>query len=110
MPKRNSPAAGRATRAGDRVPADEARFDNTVAVLRLAATRRLQRQRQIERIYALGSRIIFELIDEIDRHHGLGNDIDQRLMRYARLDPLILATVGGDRFPNMPLRILASGL
>jgi hypothetical protein len=29
---------------------------------------------------------MFELVDEIARHHGLGDDLDRRLERYAGLD------------------------
>ena len=82
----------------------DARNDSTE--LRIAAIRRLRRRRQIERIYALGVRAVFEVIDEIDRRHGLGDDLDRRLARYARLDPMVLSTVGGDRFANMPFRAL----
>ena len=98
MPERESPAAGCAARAGDRVCADEAPP--------LAALRRLRRRQQVEHIYALGSRVIFELIDEIDRHHGLRDDINQRLARYAKLDPGIVAVVGADKFPPLPVRLL----
>jgi hypothetical protein len=45
-------------------------------------------------------RVLAELIDEIDRYHGLGAVLDHRLERYARLDPVVLAAVGGDRFPG----------
>jgi hypothetical protein len=66
----------------------------------------LRRRQQVEHIYALGSRVIFELIDEIDRHHGLRDDINQRLARYAKLDPGIVAVVGADKFPPLPVRLL----
>jgi hypothetical protein len=73
------------------------------AALRRAAIRRLRRQRNVERIHRLGPRVTFELIDELDRHHRLGDDLDERLARYARLDPLVLAALGADRFPSPPL-------
>jgi hypothetical protein len=47
---------------------------------------------------------VFELVDELDRHHALGDDLDRRLARYAAVNPQILAAVGGDRFPEAPLR------
>src|SRR5205814_7680640 len=31
-------------------------------------------------------------------HHGLGDDLDRRLQRYARLDAELLHAVGDDRF------------
>jgi hypothetical protein len=70
-----------------------------------AETQRFRRQCLIEAIEHLGSaRVWFELLDEIGRHHGTAADIDQRLVRYAAIDTGILAAVGGDRFPALPLR------
>jgi hypothetical protein len=105
----NSPAAGRAARASDRVHPDEVRLDTTLAALRLAATRHLRRRRHVECIYRLGPRVVFELIDEIDKHHRLGDDLDQRLARYAAIDPLILGAIRGDQFAGTPTRIVGSG-
>jgi hypothetical protein len=49
------------------------------------------------------------LIDELDRAaHGLGDDLDNRLGRNAGLDPVLLAAVGGNRFPARPLRAVGS--
>jgi len=55
-------------------------------------------------VHRLGPRVTFELLGELDRHHGLGEDLDRRLERYAALDPVILRAVGGDHFPPRPLR------
>jgi hypothetical protein len=49
---------------------------------------------------------MFELLDELDRHHDLGDDLDRRLDRYADLDPDILRALGADRFPPAPLRLI----
>ena len=70
------------------------------------AQRRLRRQRHVEQIHRLGARVIFELVDELDRHHGLGDDLDRRLEAFAGLDPDLIAAVGADRFPVAPLRIV----
>jgi hypothetical protein len=70
------------------------------------ALRRLQRQRLVERIHAFGARVVFELVDELDRYHALGDDLDQRLERYAALDPGLLAALGADQFPAAPLRLV----
>ena len=70
------------------------------------AQRRLRRQRHVEQIHRLGARVIFELVDELDRHHGLGDDLDRRLERYAALDHRLLAALGGDRFPASPMRVV----
>jgi hypothetical protein len=68
------------------------------------ALRRLQRQRLVERIHALGARVVFELIDELDRHHGLGDDLDRRLQKYADADRELLRAFGADRFAPLPTR------
>lgn len=101
--------AGRCDRGRCSVCADEAHPDTTLARLQRAATRRLRPQRNVERIYALGPRVVSELLDELDRHHRLGSGLDQRLARYAELDPLILAAIGGDRFAHEPVHVVASG-
>jgi hypothetical protein len=67
---------------------------------------RLRRQRSVQALHRLGARVLFELLDEIARHHGLGEDIDQRLERYAGVDPDLLRAVGGDRFARLPIRIV----
>ena len=70
------------------------------------ALRRIRRQRQVEQICRLGPRVVFELLDEIKQHHGIDDDIDWRLERYAGLDPDVLAVLGGDRFAVSPLRVI----
>ena len=70
------------------------------------ASARLRRQRHVEQVHRLGARVIFELLNELDRVHGLGDDLDRWLERYARLDPDLLAALGADRFPAAPLRIV----
>jgi hypothetical protein len=69
---------------------------------RAQAQRRLRRQRLVEQVHRFGARVIFELLDEIDRHHGLGDDLDRRLARYAGLDADILRALAADRFPPVP--------
>ena len=64
---------------------------------------RLRRQRQVERICCI-PRLVFELLDELDRHHDLGADLDRRLERYSSVDPAILAAVGADAFAPSPIR------
>jgi hypothetical protein len=67
---------------------------------------RLRRLRHVEQIHRLGARVLFELVDELDRHHGLGDDLDRRLQRYAGLDPEVLCALGGDQLPVSPVRIV----
>jgi hypothetical protein len=77
--------------------------------LRQAADRRLRRQRAAERVHQLGARVAFELVDHLARRHpDIAGDIDEQLARFARLDPGILAPLGGDRFPAS-LRVVGSG-
>jgi hypothetical protein len=64
----------------------------------------LRRQRLCTRIHDLGPRVLCELLDEIERYGTAG--LDQRLERYAELDPEVLARVGADRFPPSPIRLI----
>ena len=65
--------------------------------------RRQRRQRMAAAVHALGARVLFELIDEIGRHHDIDADVDRRLGRYAALDRNMLRAVGGDRLPPPPV-------
>ena len=64
----------------------------------------LRRQRQVVALHRLGARATFELLDELDRRHRLGEDLDERLARYAAIEPSVLRAIGGDRFPPNPTR------
>jgi hypothetical protein len=66
---------------------------------------RLRRQRQVERICRI-PRLVFELIEQLDRDHDLGSDLDRQLERFSGLDLEIVRAVGGDRFPPIPLRLV----
>jgi hypothetical protein len=87
-------------------PAARANADRAGIWTRIVPDTRLRRRRQCELIWRLGARVFFELIDELDRRHGLGADLDARLARYARLDPEILAAIGANQFPPAPLHIV----
>jgi hypothetical protein len=79
---------------------------NTISADKSQALARLRRQRHVEQIHRLGARVIFELVDELDRHHGLGDDLDRRPERYAALDDRLVAAVGADRFLASPQRVV----
>jgi hypothetical protein len=98
-----------ATEASDRVYA-KLRLDTTTApnTATRVAIDRLRRQHAVEAVWRLGPRVVFELLDELDRRHGLGDELEERLARYAELDPLILAAVGGDQFAPAPIRMVTS--
>jgi hypothetical protein len=52
-------------------------------------------RRDIERVYELGPRAIFELLSEIGRECLLRVDIQRRVARYARLNPASLKAIEG---------------
>ena len=76
--------------------------------LQAQAQQRLRRQHLARQLHGLGARVLFELVDELDRVHGLGDDLDRRLERYAGADPEVLRALGGDRFPAPPMRLVGS--
>jgi len=76
-----------------------------VSAAQSQALARLRCQRHVERICRV-PRLVFELLDEIGRHHGIEADVADRLERYAALDRRLLAAVGGDRFPTTPVRLV----
>ena len=59
----------------------------------------LRRERQIEHVYRLGVRAVAEMLFEVAE----GGDLDRALEAYERLTPALLAAMGGDRFPPLPL-------
>jgi hypothetical protein len=69
----------------------------------LLELRRQRRQRMAIAVHALGARVVFELLYEIGRHHGIASDIDARLERYAALDRNVLRAVRADGFPPAPV-------
>jgi hypothetical protein len=110
VPRRNGPAAA-ASAAGPGIKDVEQRHPDTTPhsgapAAHAEALRLLRRQRAVRRLHRLGPRVLFELLDEIGRHHGIGPDIDRRITRYAAADPAVLAAVGGDRFPMPTLRLV----
>jgi hypothetical protein len=69
---------------------------------------RLRRQRQAEKLHRLGPRVLYELLEQLDRDHGLGADLDRQLERFAGLNRALLRALGGDRFAPLPLRLVGS--
>jgi hypothetical protein len=97
--------AGRAQGRGkvsfhDALPLNPAASSTQASLLR-----RLRRQRQVGALCRI-SRLMFELLDELDRRYHLGPDLDARLQRYTALDPHILRALGADRFPAVPTRVI----
>ena len=63
----------------------------------------LRLARDVERILALGPRPIIELLIEIGEQRLCRTYLEQRVRRYAEIDPEHLAALGGDSFPRPPL-------
>jgi hypothetical protein len=75
--------------------------------LKRQAQQRLRRQHLARSVHRLGARVLFELLDEIARQHGIAEDVDRRLAAYVdRLSPQMLRATGGDRFPPSPTRVI----
>ena len=60
-------------------------------------------RRHVERVHSLGARAITELLAELGSERSIQNIIDEKVERYAAIDPSALAAVGGDDFPPAPL-------
>jgi hypothetical protein len=72
---------------------------------RAAELRRLQRARYAKRIWALGERIEFELLECLIKNFDLDEDAVARVLdRFAGLDPEVLRALGADRLPPAPIR------
>jgi hypothetical protein len=67
-----------------------------------------RRQREVETICCT-PRLVLELLCELGRHHGIVEDIDRRLARYAALDLDLLRAIDCDRFAASPLWIVVPG-
>ena len=59
--------------------------------------------RDVERVLALGPRPIIELLIEIGEQRLCRTYLEQRVRRYAEIDPEHLEAFGGDTFPLPPL-------
>ena len=62
---------------------------------------RRRRQYLVQQIHELGAGVMFELIDDIGRHPGFGDNLDQLLERYASRDGTVGAVA---RAPARELR------
>ena len=59
---------------------------------------------QVLRLHRLGPRVTAELLAEIGAERGIRTIVDQKLRRYAELEPEALEATGGNRFWPLPLR------
>ncbi len=60
-------------------------------------------KRNVERLHAIGPRVVGELLTEIGEQRSCQTFIGQRLEVYAALDPEIVRALKGDQFPRPPL-------
>ena len=60
-------------------------------------------RRTVERVHGLGPRAVYELLVEIGEQRLCRTYLEQRVRRYAEIDPEHLAVLGGDKFPRPPL-------
>lgn len=76
-----------------------------LAQLRSLELQHLRRTRLVAAIVAKQApRLWLELFSEIGREHGIFEDLDRRLERYAELDAETLRILGVDKLPLLPLR------
>jgi hypothetical protein len=114
MPKHVAYICGalRAQSLGNAAPPDDVerrrppqRAGATLQARRTAELRRLQRQRYAQRIWRLGDRVQFELVEKFIEHFGLDEEVARQILdRFAGLDPEMLRTLGVDKIPHLPLR------
>ena len=61
-------------------------------------------RRRVQQVHRLGDRVFGELLAEIGAERGIQSIIDEKLKKYASLDPEILEAVGAGDFWQPPLR------
>jgi hypothetical protein len=79
---------------------------NNLSERRAQENRRLRRQQYAQRIWPLGDRVLFELVNHIADRFGPEDEVDRLLDRFAGLSPEILRAVGADRLPERPLHLV----
>ena len=65
-------------------------------------------RRNVEHMHSLGARVVGELLAELGAERGIQTIIDQKVGRYAAIDPHQLTASGGDRFARPPLTVVTS--
>ena len=63
----------------------------------------LRFRRQVLRLHRLGPRVTAEFLAEIGAERSIQTVIDQKLTRYAALNPEALEVAGGDGFWPVPI-------
>ncbi len=68
----------------------------------------LRFRRQMERLHRLGPRVTAELLAELGSERSIQTIIDEKVARYAAIDPSVVHVLGGDRFATPPLTVITS--
>ena len=63
-------------------------------------------QRKIEHLHSRGPRVLGEMLAELGAERSIMTVIDQKLERYAQLEPETLEATGGDRFWPAPIHVV----
>ena len=63
----------------------------------------LRFRRQVEHLHRLGARAVGELLAEVSAERGIRTVVDQKLSRYAELDPKALEVTSAADFWPEPL-------
>ncbi len=69
----------------------------------------LRFRRKVQRLHNLGPRAVGELLAEVGAERGVQTIIEQKLDRYAEIDPDALEAAGGDKFWPAPVRNIVNG-
>ena len=64
--------------------------------------------RQVQRLHDLGPRPLFELLAELGADQFVRDDLEHLLDRYTRLDPALVAALGG-RDLRLPVVVIEQG-
>ena len=64
-------------------------------------------RRDVVRVHDLGARSLYELLAELGSERAIQNIVDQKVAKYARIDPTHLTALGGDDFGPLPLHLVA---
>ena len=68
----------------------------------------LRFRRKVQQVHRLGDRVFGELLAKIGAERGITTIIDQKLERYAELEPETLEAAGGDDFWQPPIHEVRS--
>jgi hypothetical protein len=65
-------------------------------------------ERRCAALWRCGPRTVAAFLDELSAEHDIANAIDAKLREYGRLNPNVVAAVGGDGFAAAPTRVVGS--